>query len=64
MQNQTTAEMDVSKGMNTGLIIGGVIALAIGILIAPQSGRETRALLNNLMLDLQEKLAHATKLIQ
>lgn len=39
----------------TGLLIGAVIGVAVGILFAPQSGKETRAVLKDKAVKAKEK---------
>ncbi len=51
-------------GMMVGLLIGGVIGFVAGMMLAPKSGEETRALLierGNEWRDKAEELAAATK---
>ncbi len=51
-------------GMMVGLLIGGVIGFVAGLMLAPKSGEETRALLierGNEWRDKAEELAAATK---
>ena len=60
------ADKEDSKGggMMVGLLIGGVIGFVAGLMLAPKSGEETRALLierGNEWRDKAEELAAATK---
>ncbi len=51
-------------GLMVGLMIGGVIGFVAGLMLAPKSGEETRALLierGNEWRDKAEELAAATK---
>ena len=51
-------------GMMVGLLIGGAIGFVAGLMLAPKSGEETRALLierGNEWRDKAEELAAATK---
>ena len=51
-------------GLLVGLLIGGAIGFAAGMMLAPKSGEETRALLaerGNEWRDKAEELAAATK---
>ena len=53
-----------SGGLLIGLLIGGAIGFAAGMMLAPKSGEETRALLaerGNEWRDKAEELAAATK---
>ena len=60
------ADREDSKGggMMVGLLIGGAIGFVAGLMLAPKSGEETRALLierGNEWRDKAEELAAATK---
>ena len=60
------ADKDDSKGgsMMMGLLIGGVVGFVAGLMLAPKSGEETRALLierGNEWRDKADELAAATK---
>ena len=51
-------------GMMVGLLIGGAVGFVAGLMLAPKSGEETRALLierGNEWRDKAEELAAATK---
>jgi gas vesicle protein len=55
--------MDETKGMVgflTGLVLGGLIGLAVGVLLAPQSGEETRDLLRDKGIELKVKAEELT----
>lgn len=47
-----------------GVIVGGAIGALAGILLAPQSGEETRELLNDASKDVAEKTDKTVKEIQ
>ena len=60
------ADREDSKGggMMVGLLIGGALGFVAGLMLAPKSGEETRALLierGNEWRDKAEELAAATK---
>ncbi len=55
--------MSVGKFL-AGFIIGGVVGSVIGVLLAPQSGEETRELLNEKSKDLCDKAQTTVNEIQ
>jgi hypothetical protein len=50
-------ERNSSNGLLPGLLIGAAIGIAVGLLFAPQSGKETRALLKEKAAVAKEKAA-------
>jgi len=55
--------MDDSKGIVgflTGFVLGGLIGLAVGILLAPQAGEETRDVLRDKGIELKSRAEELT----
>jgi gas vesicle protein len=55
---------DSSSGFFAGLIIGAVLGAAIGLLYAPQSGRETRRAVKEKAVEAKENLAKAASRVK
>lgn len=55
--------MSVGKFL-TGVIVGGALGAIAGIILAPQSGEETRELLNDASKDIVKKTDKTVKEIQ
>jgi len=50
---------DTSTGFFSGLLVGAVIGVAVGLLYAPQPGTETRRLVKEKASEIKEKTSKA-----
>jgi gas vesicle protein len=55
------AERDDFGAFLIGFVIGGLTGAAVSLLIAPQSGEETRALLKEKAIELQDKASETAE---
>ncbi len=47
------------KSILVPLLVGGVVGAALGVLLAPKAGRETRKQIKDMTIDTKEKIASA-----